>query len=165
MKTLIAGILSLLAGCGIPGQQDVPAKEVMQMQTLDFTLSDMEGMQVTLSSLLHETPAVLDFWATWCGPCRISMPHLDNLRKQYEGKVNFLAINLDQNPSVVRPFVEQAGYGLQVLLDTDGRVAAQYGVRGIPTTYLIDKEGSVAYHYMGAGTEKSLEKAIQSVLR
>src|SRR6185437_12096879 len=87
---------------------------------------------------------LLDFWATWCGPCRMAMPGLQDLKDKFKDRgLEILSINEGEGIDQVRSFIVQKKYSFQVLLDSDGGVGAKFGVRGIPTTVLIDKKGII----------------------
>lgn len=106
----------------------------------DFTLPTLDGRTVTLSELRGQV-VVLDFWASWCGPCQESMPALQALHERYAGRgVTVLAINEEENRSTVEAYV--AGrYTFTVLLDEEGSVGTAYGVWGIPHTVVVDRDG------------------------
>jgi thiol-disulfide isomerase/thioredoxin len=108
----------------------------------DFTLEDMAGNRVSLDDYRGQI-VILDFWATWCGPCRMSMPMLDGIEKEYSGKMSVLAINLQEPKGVVREYILSQGLDSKVLLDEDGTVGRQYGAAAIPMQYLVDQDGIV----------------------
>ncbi|MBU0507696.1 redoxin domain-containing protein [bacterium] len=117
----------------------------------DFTVKDLQGNTVALAGLRGKI-VILDFWATWCGPCRKSMPLLDKFYTDSlpEGVVVY-GVNVWErggNTDKVRPFVEERGVHFPILLG-DNDLAAAYGVRGIPTLVVIDQEGKIAYRHVG----------------
>src|SRR6185503_2470845 len=115
-----------------------------------FTLNDLGGRPVSLKDFAGKSVVVLDFWATWCGPCKASLPALNEFRKNHQGKgVEVLSVNLGEQASLVSDFVTREGYALWVLLDSDSSVAGAYGVSGIPTLVVIDKEGNVRQKFVG----------------
>ena len=105
----------------------------------DFTLKDLKGKPVTLSSLKGKV-VMVNFWATWCPPCRKEMPDLDAIYTHYKDQLVILAIS-DEEISKVGPYVEQTNYHPVVLLDRDKKVAAMYHVDGIPKSFVYDKDG------------------------
>jgi thiol-disulfide isomerase/thioredoxin len=112
----------------------------------DFTLPRVsDGKPFHLRGHLGQV-VLIDFWATWCGPCRMAIPHLIELQKKYGGK-NFtvVGVSLDQQgPAVVQPFAQQWNLNYPVVVDSDGSLARDYGgIRAIPTTLVIDREGRV----------------------
>lgn len=116
----------------------------------DFELTDLSGRQVRLSDHLG-TVVVLNFWATWCGPCRIEAP---DLQKLYESRndVGFelLTVSTDRRHQVVETFVTKYELTFPVLLDPDQAVAASYSVNSLPLTLLVDRQGRIAARISGA---------------
>ncbi|MDW8289554.1 MAG: redoxin family protein [Armatimonadota bacterium] len=134
----------------------------------DFTLTDLEGNEVSLSSLRGKV-VFLDFWATWCPPCRESLPHTQAL-SQHEraksGDLVVLAVNAREELDKVKKFMQDNGYSFRVLMDKDGAVLNAYRVQGIPTFVLIDREGKISQVWVGfaPGSEKQMEEAVQQAL-
>ena len=116
----------------------------------DFTLENLEGNDVTLSSLRGKV-VLLNFWATWCGPCRVEMPSIEEMYEMFEDEqFEILAIDVQESRRAVRQFIDKNEYTFPVLLDTNGRVGSIYGARSIPTTYLIDKQGFAVGFIIGS---------------
>jgi peroxiredoxin len=131
----------------------------------DFTLHDLKGRPVQLSKLRGKVVAV-NFWATWCGPCRIEMPGLVKVYDKYREKgLEIVGVSLDQAGSqVVQEFVDKNGIKFPVALDT-AQVAQRYGgVTGIPTTFVIDRQGRVAKKQVGLVDETWFENTITPLL-
>jgi peroxiredoxin len=115
-----------------------------------FTLQNLAGRDISLKNYRGKI-VLLNFWATWCPPCRSEMPSMEKLYRELEGSAfEMLAVDLQESPEQVRRFVESNGYSFPVLLDTTGRTGAAYQVSGIPTTYIIDKDGNVLASTVGA---------------
>jgi thiol-disulfide isomerase/thioredoxin/outer membrane lipoprotein-sorting protein len=122
----------------------------------DFTLHDLDDQSVTLSKLKGSV-VVLDFWATWCGPCVMSLPHLDQLYKeQSPNGLKVYALDQQEDQAKVAEFVKSKGWSLPVLLDSDGAVAAKYKVTGIPQTVVVGKDGKIKQIFVGSGHEKEI---------
>jgi len=115
-----------------------------------FTLKDLNGEEVKLED--HRGKIVfLNFWATWCPPCRDEMPSMEKLYTEFKDRdFTMLAVDLREGTKKVRAFKERFKLNFPILLDYDGRVGLRYGVRSIPTTYLIDREGYVIGGALGA---------------
>ena len=121
-----------------------------QMRAPNFRLATMDGGEVELNELRGKV-VLVDFWATWCGPCRMEIPHLTELYDRYQDKgFELVGISLDQQgPAVVKPFIEEFKINYPIVMG-DEDIANQYGgVRSIPTAFLIDREGNVVKKYVG----------------
>ena len=116
----------------------------------DFALTDLKGKEVSLSSLKGKF-VFLNFWATWCPPCRAEMPSMQVLYEKYRNSgFEILAVNLREDKKTVRDYMKKNGYTFPVVLDTDGSVGgSMYGVSGIPTTYFIGKDGAILGRLVG----------------
>ena len=107
-----------------------------------------------LSSYKDKNIVVLDFWATWCGPCRMTLPAVNKVAKAYAEKgVKVFAVNQQEDPAQVKSFLEKEGLTLTVALDSEGKAADAYGVRGIPHLVIIDKKGVVRRIHQGASPD------------
>ncbi len=115
----------------------------------DFTLHDLSGNKVTLSSLKGK-PVLLNFWATWCGYCRKERPHLNAVYNEYKDKgLVVLSVSTDRSVDKVKNYLKKIPADFLVLSDSDGKVAAKYGIRGFPSSFLIDSKGSVVNSFVG----------------
>lgn len=116
----------------------------------DFTLVGLDGETYTLSRL-EGSPVLLNFWATWCGPCRSEMPHLDEVYAEWKDKgLVMLAVNVGESESKVSEYIEKYGYGFPVVLDPTNDGASKYRIAAIPTTYFIDENGIIQDKVTGA---------------
>lgn len=115
----------------------------------DFTLPSLDGSSVTLSDTRGKY-VILNFWATWCGPCRVEMPEFNRYYLNNFHKVELFAINCSEPPSKVKAFIDQNKYRFPVLLDTKAEVQKLYGVRAYPTTLIIDPEGNILSRRVGS---------------
>ena len=117
----------------------------------NFQLRDMNGQIVSLSDLRGKV-VLLNFWATWCGPCRVEMPAMERLYRTYERKdFEILAVSTDaQGVAVTRPFQEENKLTFPILHDSDFRVGLSYGARTLPMTFMVDRQGVVRQHIFGA---------------
>jgi peroxiredoxin len=133
---------------------------------LAFTLKDMNGGSVNLASLKGKV-VLLDFWATWCGPCKIEIPGFIELHEKYKAKgLAVVGVSVDDTPEQLKPFVAQYKMTYPVLLGL-GQDAMQeaYGpMWGLPTTYLISRDGKICRKHMGLVTKEQFEKEILGLL-
>jgi thiol-disulfide isomerase/thioredoxin len=129
----------------------------------DFSLPDRAGRTVSLRDL-RGRPVLIDFWATWCGPCQRTMPEIERLHQRYRGRLEVVGINLEGRTPEVLAFLDKGGYSFRVLFDSGNfkaATASRYGVQSIPRTYLLDRDGRILFE----GHPQTLgEEQIQAAL-
>ena len=131
----------------------------------DFTVYDEAGNEVRLSDYLGK-PVVVNFWASWCGPCRMEMPEFQEKHLELGGEVQFLMINMTGGRETVetaRDFIAGQGYTFPVLYDTEGDAAVTYGAYALPTTYFIDAAGYAIAQARGAINSEILQAGIDMI--
>lgn len=132
----------------------------------DFSLSKLDGGAVVLADHVGKQPVLLDFFATWCGPCRRSLPDIAQIAKDYAPTgLAVYAVNCAEDPATVKAYLAEAKLEITALLDSNGQVAQSYGVRGIPQQVLIGKDGKVRYvnSGYGFGSDLTLRSQIDKV--
>lgn len=134
----------LFSGCVEPPPSDTEVMAEVGRAAPDFTLRDLGGQEVSLDQFKGKI-VLLDFWATWCGPCRLVMPLLERMQKEYSDTMIQLAINVMEPNGMVEEYVREQGIHALILMDQDGSVSVSYGAIGIPTQVLIDREGIVRF--------------------
>jgi peroxiredoxin len=122
--------------------QELLEKRQAEVQRANFTLTDLSGKSWTLSALRGKVVFV-NFWATWCPPCRKEMPDLEALSRQFAGQGLVVLAISDEEPTKVEPFVAQHKFTYPILLDPGSKVHEQFYVEGIPKTFLFDREGKL----------------------
>ena len=131
----------------------------------DFTVTDKDGKEVTLSQFIGK-PVVINFWASWCPPCKAELPHFDKLAKEYEGKVHFLMVNLSgEDKQAVKRFVESNGYTFPLYFDDKDGGRNAYSVSSIPVTVFITAQGNIGARRTGAMSEATLRSYISQLLQ
>lgn len=118
----------------------------------NFKLEALDGSTVSLEQLKGKV-VFLNIWATWCGPCREEMPSMETLYDELRTNRDFVMLAVSQDTKgrlVVAPYVEKNGYHFKVLLDPENQVGEAYDVSGVPETFIIDREGRIVAHHMGA---------------
>lgn len=108
-----------------------------------FSLSDLDGNTVSLADLLKGKEVILSFWASWCPECRQQMPVLNRFAREYGNKIEIIGINVQEPKNVAASFVKEKGLEFKILLDSKGQVSSAYGVVGVPTNVLINKQGLI----------------------
>ena len=135
-------------------------------QVPDFTVYDQDDNAVKLSDYFGK-PIVLNFWASWCGPCRSEMPHFEEKYLALKDDVTFLMVNMTDNSretvEVASKFIADAGYTFPVLYDTQSQAAITYGVTSLPTTYFIDADGNAIAQATGAISAATLQRGIDMI--
>jgi len=127
---------------------------------IDFTLKDLKGQAHALKNLRGKV-VLLDFWATWCGPCRITMPQVAKIHAEYKKRgVEVMSINVGEPAGKAGDYMKKNGYLFTTLLDQDREVSAQYRVNGIPTLVVIDRAGTISDYMVGARDEAALRAAL-----
>jgi len=128
----------------------------------DFTLKNLDGESITLSELQGKI-VIVNFWATWCGPCVGEMPHIQAIYDERSSEdLVVLAVNIRQSATVAKDFVTSQGFTFTVLLDSQAEVAEEYQILHIPMTFFIDSEGIIKAAKVGAFQSKS---EIDSILK
>ena len=142
----------------IPGQR--PIAPELNALAPDFERPDVNGNPIRLSDL-RGAPVVVNFWATWCGPCIVEMPILQSIfEARQDTGLRILAVNLGESASVVRAWGEAQGLTYDLLLDEQQQVAALYYLRGQPSTYVISREGVITAIFFGPISESGLLAAL-----
>jgi thiol-disulfide isomerase/thioredoxin len=131
-----------------------------------FTLNTLDGKSVSIGDQIGQ-PIIVNFWATWCGPCRIEMPEFEEVYQEHQEQgLTILAVNLQERPEQVESFfVDEFGFSYTPLLDREGDVAARYGVgRSLPTTYFIDPGGEITAVHRGVLTRGQIDTFLADIL-
>lgn len=136
-----------------------------QPTAYDFKLKSIEGKEVKLSDFKGKV-VILDFWATWCAPCREGIPDLIDIQKNYSKDVQIIGITVDENPmKVVPPFVKEYKINYPILIGTDEVYQKYGGIDAIPTTFIIDKNGKILKKHIGLVEKEVLINEIKQGLK
>ena len=147
-KTLTA-ILAIILSLGILCTGCSSQSPEVGKPAPDFQFQGADGQPISLSDL-QGSPVLLNFWATWCGPCAYEMPYLQQIWDGWQDKgLLLLAINVSESPSDVEGFMQSHGFSFPVLLDSAGTLAEQYGALYLPASFFIDKEGILQEVHVG----------------
>lgn len=142
----------------------LPIGVQLGQQAPDFALSDLDGAELRLSEL-RGRPVIVNFWATWCPPCRVEAPALQAAFEQYrEQGVVLLGIDQREDAATVRQFASEFGLTYPLLLDSDGAISALYQVLGIPTTVFLDARGAVVARHVGPLSAEQVGQYLEPVL-
>jgi len=153
--------MGLLLGFDYSTEADNP-KPAIGSVSPDFKLQSIFGDEVILSQF-KGSPVLINFWATWCQPCQIEMPYIQNRFEQYTPNLVVLAVDFDEPVSTVQKFVKEQNLTFDVLLDSGGRIQELYQIRGYPTTYFVDAEGIIRVIHIGFMSESQLDEYLMKV--
>jgi thiol-disulfide isomerase/thioredoxin len=163
-KTLLLVLtlaLSFTAGAG-------RAAPVPPTPAPSWTLKDVNGQDVSSAQFAGKV-MVVDFWATWCGPCRVEIPGYIALQKKYgKDRLAIIGVSVDQGPEVVKKFVQANGVDYQIVMADDEVVQAfggEEGINAIPTTFIIDREGKIRDRKLGAEETEEFEQRLATYLK
>ncbi len=160
--------LSALVGLAVlprlaPGGHDLQGKPAPDV-TLPIAANGDAGARMQLSELKGQ-PVILDFWASWCGPCAIQAPILERVAQRYQKKgLVVLGVNVDDPPAVARQYALQKGLSYPIVLDEGRDASGHYGVDKLPTLVVIDREGKVAAYLTALVDEASLDEIVAALL-
>jgi peroxiredoxin len=171
--TLLATVVAL--GCGSPGESAGDAHSgagtadshpagsqgaAEKQPAPDFRLASLGGGEVSLADFDGEI-VLIDFWATWCGPCHAQADILKELHEEFSTKgVQFLAISLGEPEDIVREFVEERPYPYPVLIDPEDQLSLDLGIYVLPTIMVVDREGTIAFLEPGVSTQETLRRVL-----
>ncbi len=159
MKSIVSFLIGILLSASLhAGDMSGPAP--------DFTLTTLDGQKVRLADLKGQV-VMLNFWASWCGPCRQEMPLLNDIYASYK-KAGFvlLGVNLDEAAAAAKGFLAKTPVTFPVLHDAEGKVADLYKNQAMPSSFFIDRKGNLAYLHQGykPGEENEYKKVIKKLL-
>jgi thiol-disulfide isomerase/thioredoxin len=160
---------ALLEGSGVFWEADREPQALEEAPALgylapDFTLLSLDGQAITLSELRGK-PVLLNFWATWCPPCRAEMPALQKFHEQYGDQVTLLGINWAEDPETVRRFLERYDITYPNVLDRQGKAFVLYRLTGIPTTFFLDEERIIRGVWLGPLKTDSIAENFAKITR
>jgi thiol-disulfide isomerase/thioredoxin len=164
----LVGLLLIVAlvvtGCSGASEASVKKGVSQGSYALDFTLEALDGSEASLSDYAGSV-VLVNFWATWCPPCRDEIPHFEEAYQAYqdEGLV-VLGVNYQESAAEVEPFVQGFGVTYPILLDESGMLAKEYRAVGLPTSVLVDRDGVIQVRHSGYLSEGQLEQYLSELL-
>lgn len=163
-RALLAFLTAIAAACGgTVAPADAPeAAPTLHEDRLDLPEYDPDGFRALLRSL-EGTPVVVNVWASWCGPCRVEGPHLASLAREYEGRVQFLGVDILDNREAARDFILELDWPYPSVFDPRGEIRDSLGTLGQPVTLVVDRDGEVVFEWSGAVSEERLRTELEAV--
>jgi thiol-disulfide isomerase/thioredoxin len=173
---LLVGASALVRTAGLPQRANYTGQTLGQLgraaPEIGFTAPPFR--QPTLSGqpldllALRGTPVIINFWATWCGPCRVEMPHLQSLYTRYNASgstdqaLHVVGVNLGEDRDTIAAWVETFDLTFDIVLDPARQIEALYQIRGQPSTYVLDADGIITHIFYGPTTEDQLQQALNA---
>lgn len=137
--------------------------ETSKIKASDFKLKDLNGKEVSLGDYKGKR-VFLNFWASWCGPCRAEMPEMQKLYEETKNSdLVILAVNLGEDKAKIEKFIASNGYNFPVLLDSDLSAANEYNIASIPASFFIDGEGNIVNKHIGSMTMEDMKNYINKI--
>jgi DsbE subfamily thiol:disulfide oxidoreductase len=159
----LAVILGLLSAC-VAGSSQEEIQTATPKPPIDLTLKNLEGHTVQLSDLRGQV-VLVNYWASWCSPCRDEMPILDDFYKAHQSKgFTLIAVNVSESAEDAADYVREHGYSFPVWSDPPGDTMIELGINGLPASLLLDEGGRIERVWMGPLTEEMLEEAVLPLL-
>lgn len=158
-----------LTGCKKAGEGEKPdalqaqAPSSESRQAIPFSMRSFDGRDISLEGFRGK-PVVVNFFASWCGPCQLEAPALGDAWAEFGDRVEFVAVAIDDSEDGARAFVKEFKLSFTAGIDSTGEIAKAYNIYAIPRTYIIDRAGAVLYEHSGVITREDLDRAIRLVL-
>lgn len=163
MKNLLLVLAcTLLAACGRGGSDAGPARGIAAPA---FEAMGLDGGVRRFPEDFADKPVIIDFWADWCRYCANSMTRIDRAWREHAASgLSVLAVNVAQDRATAAAFIERLGVGYSAVLDPDSRITRQYGVKGLPMTIFVDRNGMISGKVIGEADEKLLALQLERIL-
>lgn len=172
LSVVVAALAVVATACGVARGQPGAATDVQVgnkagMRAPDFTLTEVTTGEPVSLSQFRGRPVLINFWATWCGPCRLEMPHLQAAYEQYKGEgftVLAVDVKFDDGPEAVQAFIDELGLTFPIVKDETGVVEIdKYNVLGYPTSVFIDRDGVIQYVHRGPLTKDFIAEKLRDI--
>lgn len=167
MQQLRKQVITFISIVLMAFSMNASAAQVLSGKAADFTLKSRSGKNIKLSELRGQV-VMINFWASWCGPCRQEMPLLEDLYKKYNALgFTLLGVNVEEDSSKANAYLRDISVSFPILYDTKNTVSKAYNVKAMPSTVMVDRDGNARYLHHGykPGYEKEYQKQIKALIR
>ncbi len=161
---LCAGLVTILATAFGTDVHEVPFM-LAGKPAPPFSIKRLDNNTTVSLSDFKGRPVVLNFWSTWCGPCKMEHPHLEAGAREFQDRVTFLGMVFEDTEENTRRFITETPTSFTQLFDPKSTVAVDYGVSGVPETYFIDAQGTIRGKYVGPINVRTLRARVQELLK
>ena len=162
-KTSILWVFVLLLSLHQCSKPDLPQ---IGQQAPEFTLKNLNGDKIKLLDLSQKGTVLVNFWASWCAPCKEEVPTLNEIQRKYRDRgLTVVGVSVEDPAPAVVSFMKRHNVQYSVLLDSDGRVSRRYGLIGFPTNILIDRQGKILFLKPGLIDEKEMAAMVEGDLK
>jgi thiol-disulfide isomerase/thioredoxin len=161
------GIASIVFGVIVGLQQWAPDNDIATSKVIAFTAPLINSYDSKDSLTVNATinkPIIINFWASWCGPCRVEMKNVETIWKKYEGKVLIIGIATQDTKEAVENFVSDMNITYPISLDSSSSIAREYQISQIPTTIFVDSKGNIHKRSIGTISEEFIEKTLIEIM-
>ena len=161
------GIASIVFGAIVGLQQWAPKDNITTSKVISFTAPLLDSYENKNSLTIDNKtnmPVIINFWASWCGPCRVEMKNVEKVWKKYEGKVLIIGIATQDNKEAVENFVTDINITYPISIDSSSSLARKYKISRIPTTIFVDKNGNIHKRSIGTISEEFIERTLSEIL-
>lgn len=164
----VTAMLLATTGCGDSNSSTGTEAEATKAAP-DFSVKSLAGDNISLADYAGQ-PLVINFAASWCGPCEIEAPTIEKMYQKYKDRVGFIGIAVRDQEEDQRAFAQRHGLSFPIGLDPDGKVVYTYqkagkvNLSGIPTTFFVDKEGNIAAFFIGPISERTFDQKVETIL-
>jgi cytochrome c biogenesis protein CcmG/thiol:disulfide interchange protein DsbE len=128
----------------------------------DFKLNSLSGVPMALSQFKGK-PVLINFWASWCEPCKQEMPLIESYAKKYSDKLVVIGLDSEESPLIVQDYINRLGIKFTILIDSDGSVSDLFRINGFPTTVFIDPTGRIQAEQIGSLSDESMQRSLSSI--
>lgn len=161
LLTTVCGVLGFFLFAGVEKRADYPDSPLVGKAASDFQLPDIRTGEVGGLDRYSGKPVVLNFWASWCTSCKTEVQELEAMHRSFTGQIHVVGIAIQDTLGAATNFMDQYGQTFPSLIDSTGEVAVEYGIIGLPETFVLDGAGKIVHKFLGPVTRDMLESVLR----